>query len=361
VLILRKVFIVNSLSNGGAERVVSSLANSFSKNGHEIHVILLHDFIDYKIESKINIHFLEKSYKKLNKLWSYKKIRSLLVKRIRGIEQEYGYIDLITVHLPFPHFVFKSKEYNSRTYYTVHTVYSKKFPRFTVFFRGFLKKIYDGKKIIAVSNGVAEELTDYWKINPQFISVIHNPLDIREIRSKAEKDLISIDKYILAVGRLVKLKQFDFLLDAFKESGKYQEYKLIILGEGPEKERLSKKADDLGISNQVVLTGWQSNPYAWMKNADLFVLSSEYEAFPMVLIEALACNTPVVSVDCNYGPREILVDELRDFLVPVGDMDLLAQKINQALINYPSVTNKYTNRFNIDFILSQYLELIKRQ
>lgn len=357
---MRKAFIINSLSNGGAERVVTNLANELSKDGHDVHVILLKDKIDYKIESNIKVHKIQSGNGKFKKLLYFKKTRLLLFEKIKEIEQEFGVIDLITVHLPFPHFLFESKEFEKKTYYAIHTVYSKKFTKFKPVFKRVLGKLYNKKKLISVSQGVANELTGFWGIKPSDNIVIHNPVDIKEIKSKANEEIVHIDKYIIAVGRLVKLKRFDFLMDAFNKSGKYKDYKLVILGDGPEKNNLLMKSKDMGISEKVIFAGWQDNPYAWMKNADLFVLSSEYEAFPMVLIEALACDTPIVSVDCNYGPREILVDELADFLVPVGNTDILAAKINQALEDYPIISDKYTARFKIENIINQYLELLNR-
>lgn len=354
----KKLFILNSLSNGGAERVVANLANAMSDEGNTIHIILLNKKIDYEVSEKIKVHHVNASLVgKARKFFSLAKIREELLNIIKEIELD-GPLDLITVHLPFPHLVFRDTEYSDRTFYVIHTVYSKKFTKFRFFFKGILKKLYDNRNIVSVSKGVGDELVDYWGIKPRKLAIIHNPINMNEISQQLQaKEVPEYDNYILAVGRLVQLKGFDKLISAFSESTLHHNYKLIILGEGPERDNLQKQITKLNFETKVILKGWESNPYIWMKHASLFVLSSEYEAFPMVLIEALSCNTPIVSTNCNYGPKEILIDELSKYLVSTDDTIELSTKMEMAVSSYPEISEKYIKPYLIQNIIKQYMEL----
>ena len=138
---------------------------------------------------------------------------------------------------------------------------------------------------------------------------------------------------VLAVGRLSPQKDFATLILAFSMLQKVHNGRLIILGEGTEREKLETKAKDLGISGDLLMPGFVLNPYKFMKKASLFVLSSVYEGLPNVLIEAVALKVPVVSTACRSGPTEILLRGKVGQLVPVGDAEALAEAMSNALKN----------------------------
>ena len=129
---------------------------------------------------------------------------------------------------------------------------------------------------------------------------------------------------ILAIGKLIERKGFPVLLTAFSRLLTERSARLVVLGEGRMKKRLVSLAKALRIADHVDFAGFEENPYAFLANADLFVLSSRNEALPTVLIEAMACGCPVVSTDCPFGPREILEEGKLGPLVPVGDSEALA-------------------------------------
>ena len=123
---------------------------------------------------------------------------------------------------------------------------------------------------------------------------------------------------ILSAGRLVGQKDFSTLIRAFAQVVKSRPARLVILGEGRERGALAALARELGVAEGVDLPGFVANPFAWMARARVFAVSSIYEGLSMVLVEAMACGTPVVSTDCPHGPRELLEDGRWGRLVPVG-------------------------------------------
>nr|MBD3623211.1 glycosyltransferase [Sunxiuqinia sp.] len=112
---------------------------------------------------------------------------------------------------------------------------------------------------------------------------------------------------------------------------KFPNLKLIVVGDGPSKSRLVEISEKIGVAEKVIFVGNQSNPYPWIKNADLLILSSKFEGLPTVLVEALILNIPIISSDCKTGPNEILQKGELGMLFPVGDHILLAKKIEQML------------------------------
>jgi glycosyltransferase involved in cell wall biosynthesis len=136
---------------------------------------------------------------------------------------------------------------------------------------------------------------------------------------------------IITVGRLVYQKDHDTLLRAFALARSRLDASLVLVGQGPLQDELTTLARELGISDRVIFAGWQQNPFAWMANADLFVLSSRFEGFGNVVIEAMACGLPVVSTDCPSGPSEILANGDAGILVPVGDVHAMADAMCAVL------------------------------
>jgi len=191
--------------------------------------------------------------------------------------------------------------------------------------------------IIAVSTGVAENLRAMASIDPTRIHVVPNAVAVDEAAHRA-RDPIDHPwlhpggpPVLLAVGRLVRKKDYPTLLRAFAGVRRRIDVRLIVLGEGPERPALQRLIASLGLEDCVDLLGQRSNPFPFMARASLFVLSSQFEGMPSVLVEALACGCPVVSTDCPSGPAEVLDGGRFGALVPVGDDRLLAEAILQAL------------------------------
>ena len=195
--------------------------------------------------------------------------------------------------------------------------------------------------ILAVSDGVADNLAVKLKIPRERISRIYNPVVAEDItalaRAVPDHPWMSDEgsPVILGAGRLARVKDFPTLLRAFKRVSRKRDARLVILGEGRWRKRLEKLTRKLGLQKKVSLPGWVSNPYAFMSRASLFVLSSRYEGLPGVLIQALACGCPCVSTNCPAGPAEILDNGRFGPLVPVGDDSALAAAMERVLDSPP--------------------------
>lgn len=351
------LFVINSLGKGGGERVVANLAEEMSK-GNEVTILTLKNEKFYSINNNIKYIVLSGKNKgnKIKRALNIRNQINQINQIIRELEKEVKF-DLITVHLPYSHLLMSLSEYKDKCYYVVHTVYSKKFTKLKSLRKSMLKFIYNNKKIVSVSDGVASELKDYFKVEAKEYNVINNPIDLEEINKKANEYLEFNDKYLLFVGRLTKIKRVDILIKAYAEGTISEKYKLVILGEGEEKESLINICKEEKVFDNVLFVGWESNPYKWMKNAEILVSTSEYEAFPMNLIEALGCGTKVVSVDCDYGPREILKGELERFLVKSYDIKEINKVLNEAISVYPNKIKKVAQKYEIQTIVNRYLEL----
>jgi len=223
--------------------------------------------------------------------------------------------------------------------------------------------------IIAVSSGVADDLSLTTSISRECITTTYNPVVTPELFSKAQVPLDhpwftpGNPPVILGVGRLCEQKDFPTLIKAFARVRAKRDARLIILGEAKHSEyrtELTTLAAQLGIADDAALPGFVANPFAYMARTAVFVLSSAWEGLPSVLIEALACGCPVISTDCPSGPAEILENGKYGPLVPVGDDVALADAICSVL-NTPPNRDWLRARgamFAVDHVADQYLEVL---
>lgn len=221
-------------------------------------------------------------------------------------------------------------------------------------------------RIVTISRGIAIELARRLALPPDKFRVIHNPIAVTEIRRQAEEPVdVPPTTYplLVAVGRLDPQKNLPLLFRAIARVVQEQPVMLYVLGEGRERPHLEALIQSLGLQAYIHLLGFQHNPYAYLKQADLFVLSSDYEGMANVLVEALAVGAPVVATDCPYGPREVLADGRYGRLVPPGDEIALAQAILCALrerANYdPAVLRRRADEFAVERIVPQYEQLFE--
>lgn len=218
----------------------------------------------------------------------------------------------------------------------------------------FMRHLYPlADHIVAVSQGVKNDIQNMLNLDRKTISVIFNPVVTSQLLRDSERipnhpwfldDTVPI---ILGAGRLTQAKDFATLIRAFSIVRKTRHARLVILGEGGEKESLQALANQLNVNNHLFLPGFVTNPHGFMKNSAVFVLSSLWEGLPTVLIEALACGTPVVSTNCPSGPSEILEGGRLGHLVPMSDEGALADAILHKLQSpgskaEPAVIQKYS-------------------
>ncbi len=242
--------------------------------------------------------------------------------------------------------------------------------------RGWLKRITRtlpmrwsyrmAERVIAVSRGVAEDTARVTGLPPERISVAHNPVITPRLLALAEEPVEHPwlgdpeAPVILGAGRLTRQKDFPTLIRAFAQARATRPCRLIILGDGGQRNELLALAAELGVAGDLDLPGFAANPYAWMRAADLFVLSSRWEGSPNVLTEAMACGTPVVSTDCPSGPRETLQDGRFGPLVPMGDAAALGQAILDTLAHPPGgeVMRAAVADFAVARSADEYLDIL---
>jgi len=187
--------------------------------------------------------------------------------------------------------------------------------------------------VVALSEGVRGELIDDCRLEPERVVTIHNPVDVADFRKRARgsaRPWTGEGPMVVAAGRLVRQKGFDILLRAFAKL-RTSEARLAILGEGPDREALMRLAGELGVAERIVMPGHVADIAPWFAHAAAFALSSRWEGFGHVIVEALACGAPVVAFDCPHGPADIIEDGRTGMLVPPLDGAALAAALDRVL------------------------------
>lgn len=205
-----------------------------------------------------------------------------------------------------------------------------RYPKVTAF---LLKLLYRrAQRYIAVSEETRRDMSDSFGVAGEKIVTIYNGVDLELLKSLAVEPLEDGEAMaplqgmitMITSGRLMAQKGHHYLLRAFARVRQELPCRLVVLGEGELLDELRQLATELQVADQVVFAGWQANPFNRIAAADLFVLSSRYEGFPNALLEAMALGVPVVATDCQSGPAEILAGGRYGLLVPVDDADSLA-------------------------------------
>jgi glycosyltransferase involved in cell wall biosynthesis len=220
-------------------------------------------------------------------------------------------------------------------------------------------------KIVAVSKGVADDILSITGLPPDRVSVVPNPVVTPRVYSLAAEPAphpwltepnIPV---IIGAGRLTRQKDFSTLIRAFAVVREKRDCRLVLLGEGEQREEITSLAASLEMTDSFCLPGFVANPYSWLARCSLFVLSSRWEGSPNVLKEALALGIPVVSTDCPSGPREILDNGRYGILVPMGNHEALATAILQTLENaLPDRTLKEAVRnYTVEKSVEGYLKV----
>jgi glycosyltransferase involved in cell wall biosynthesis len=221
--------------------------------------------------------------------------------------------------------------------------------------------------VIAVSDGVADDMCRVSGLARERVTTVYNPIDFNSLAAMAKEPLsepwfgVGEPPVILAIGRLEVQKNFPNLLRAFALIRAQRAARLILLGEGSQRNSLIALAKELGLEEDVSLPGFVGNPAAYMARAAVFAMSSSWEGMPVALIEALALGTPVVSTDCPSGPGEILDGGKYGDLVPMDDSEALAGAILKVFSGEKKVVAaEWLERFDAGTITERYLELMSR-
>ncbi|MBW4560235.1 MAG: glycosyltransferase [Mojavia pulchra JT2-VF2] len=354
---------LRSLSGGGAERSMVNLAQGFVDQGLRVDLVLTRSDGPYlsDVSSKVRIVDLQAP-----------KLPTSLPKLMNYLRQNQPITLLSALHYPCEIALWAKylSRMSTRVVVSEHNTLSqeaKRLPQLTARLTPLTSRLFYpwANSIVAVSQGVAKDLSQVTGLPPEKIQVIYNPIITPEILKQAKEPVehpwfrSGELPVVLGVGRLMEQKDFLTLINAFNLVQQVIPARLVILGSGTERSRLDARVRELGLKNHVAMLGFQKNPYAYMAQADVFVLSSAWEGFGNVLVEAMALGTPVISTDCKSGPAEILNHGKYGSLVPVGNSEAMAEAILNVLSGkFPSVDLTWLEQFTLKASVSKYIQVL---
>ena len=366
------MFVIPSLEGGGAERVAANLLKEFNATDVSITLVLFSKKRGYGWPDNVKVRYINIEPHK-NLIYTIFKFFLIIFSLTKIIKEEkpfniLSFMDYTNIIVILCNMLFHKKTkitISVRTAPTLHLHrYSKNFLNSVISL--LIRLLYNrADKIIAVSEFSRLDLIGNFGIEQKKVVTIYNPADINRINILAEEE-ISHQWFkekvpiIISVGRLSREKGFDYLLKAFAIVKEKMDVRLLILGEGEEEGDLKRLSRELGIDKDVYFHGFQENPYKYMKRSTIYVLSSLYEGFPNVLIEAMTCGVPVISTIYNPCTNEIIEHEKNGLLVPVADEKALAESMFRLLNDeelrrsMSEEAKKNIRKFSIERITDQY-------
>lgn len=354
---LKITLIIPTMNQGGAERVMSELANSFVNFANvQVHLILLAKSDDfYKIDKRIALHRLGFENKgKVSKMVS--EYRTLI--SLRKVLKEQKPDAVLSFMEKFNSFsIIASAFLGLKIFVSDRSNPLKEVPKTTEWLRKLTYKYATG--IIAQTQFAKEVLEA--KTKNSNIRVISNP--VKEIKKYPNIDK---DKIILNVGRLVAEKGQKYVIEAFADLNR-SDWKLVILGEGPLRNELQALVNSYQLNDNVLLLGSVQNVDEWLAKASIFVFPSISEGFPNALVEAMSAGLPCVSFDCDAGPRDIIKNEKNGFIIPIKNVESLKKLINNLIedenlrIQIGTEAKKISRKLNIDKISREYLDFLNEK
>ncbi|MEE9327310.1 MAG: glycosyltransferase [Cocleimonas sp.] len=355
------LFVMHELVAGGAERVVVNLANNLDRDKFEVHICLfnkkgwlldllkddvtIHDLKTPRVSrGAIKFPFLLLSLKPDFVFSSIDHVNLLISVQIKVLKLFLRNTKFIAREVNIPSIRAKYEQLGKQDYF-------------------YSKTINQYDYLIAQSNYMKDDIVKSYNIEASKITVVPNPLDIthikRSIQNIDEEELYSSGKInLLAIGYLRPQKGFDLLLKTVPLLDDFLH--LNILGDGAEKENLEKQIKQLGIEDKVTMLGVDENPYKFMKQSDMVVLSSLYEGFPNVILEANACGKFVVAFECPGVSSEIIEDSINGVLVDPENIKALADAINSyvKIKHDEKKISKTTDRYKVENVVKVYERLL---
>ncbi|MCX7641044.1 MAG: glycosyltransferase [Elusimicrobiales bacterium] len=357
---MKIVFLFENFDIGGVEKLYINLSEYFLKKFQEMKIYFLVENNKGELLEKVSsftkpITF-QKSYKKFNEI--VKEINPDIIFATKG--------NLLKYPL-YSKFVGGFKDF--KLVASLHNpLKSQGFSFLTVIKRiiGAIILYRLTSLIITISESMKEEIINYTKIDNRKIKVIYNPVIKNDIEILSNEFIDIGYDYFIAVGRLHYQKGYDLMFKIFRRFLlKYPEYsnlKLIILGDGEEREKIEKLLKELNLKDNVVLQGAELNPYKFIRRAKALLLTSRYEGFPSVLIESSYLGVPFIAYDCKFGPNEIYKYLDWGYLVEYGNEEKFVKSM------YNVVKNRFYNEkpdkkkfdiFNIDYSANEYFRVFK--
>lgn len=369
---------------GGLEKVQLEYINFLVEKGYEIKVVIENDNgPENKLESliKTNVTYLKtfdyivkvrnarderkkNIFSKIKYNYLIKKERNYSKEKFIKIYNEYKPDVVIDFDSSLARFVSELK--NSKNIVWIHSSVPRwkkkknKIDKFT-------KQLEEYNKVVCICREMKEELEELNSKLRNKITFVYNPIDFNKIKNmaeykfeKSEKELIE-NKFLLTVARLDLVpKDFKTLFKGF-DIAKDQGYdgKLYIIGDGPDKDQVEKLKERSKYKNDIYLLGRKMNPYNWMKKADKFIMSSKYEGYPTVLLEALTLKSHIISSNCKTGPKEILNNGEFGKLFEIEDHEYLAKEILTDIEIDEKKLENHMKLFDIEMIYAKFIKILE--
>lgn len=379
----RKRFLLalRRMGTGGIEQATRTLACALAKAGHDVHLLVLKGGMQQEMPAQVTVHCLDVDrisrrgwglvmhaaerlvlsplVKGSGFVWRSKRCSMAFARFVHALEQQYGHLDLILIR---GQGAFESLgEFNDPRAWRVVESVTGRFPH-NRRGRWLTRALYQDKQVLCVSQGVQQQLLEYLRCQNVTLTrseVLYNAVPVEHIQQQAlQPTTPSFEPpYLVHVGRLVPVKNQRRLLHAYQIAVEHGlKHDLVIIGDGSERAALEVLSEALGLSHKVHFLGSQSNPYPWVKQADAFVLSSNFEGLGLVLIEALALGTPCVACDVPGGIREVLRGD-QHRLLAAPDEQALAEKMLEAVSHPMPVQEAWVAPFTEAIIIRQLLAL----
>ena len=348
------------LSSGGAEKVMAVLSHFFEKQGLEVHTIIVLDEISYSYSGKlVNLGKLKNASNGFLNKWN----RFAFLKKYLDENQFNFIIDFRFRIKPIQEVLIAKCLYNTNTIFTVHSFLIDHYmPNWSFLSRFIYGDCYKLVSISDESKALIEK-----KHQLKNVVRIYNPIDIDEIAVKSQEENQLPYDYIIGVGQMeTNIKQFDILIEAYSKSILPENnMHLVFLGDGEQKKTLQNLVKEIKIEDKVHFLGYQDNPFKYLKKAKFFVLSSLKEGLPNVILESLACESPVIAFDCSSGPKEIIQHRENGLLVENQNVEKLSEAMNlfiedENLYRYCQQNAlQSVQSFSVSVIGAQWLDIMK--
>jgi len=351
------LFLLPSLTGGGAERVFTTLLRHLDRARFEPHLALLQAQGAYMgdIPKDVPVHDLKVSRVR----YALPKIMRLIWKmRPQTILATMGHLNIALISAkPFfptytkllvreaviPSALFREENQNIRLWGWLYRTFYKRADR-----------------VVCLSDSMVSDLVDNFAIPREKLVRIYNPVDtekVRELAQTGNNPFSGAGPHLVAAGRICRQKGFDVAIDAMPAVlQRFPGAQLVILGEGPLEGELKEQARNLGVQEKVIFLGFQANPWLYLKHADAFILPSRYEGLPNVLLEALALGTPVVVSDCPGGIREIREIVGSMAVVPPENPRALGEAII-GVCSRPAPPIESLGRFDLQQVVAEYSKI----
>lgn len=330
----RVLLVVPSLVGGGAERLVALLLQHLDRERFEPRLVLFDGRCDYAIADDVSVTCLNKK--------GWYDLPRIIWRLARVYENDepdvvLSFMDYTNVVAVVARKVCRVRtsvllsEVNHASTDVGESLRSRPL-------KWVIPWVYPGSDgVVAISQGVAEDLVANFRVSRQMVTVIYGSVDIDDVLTQAQDKVdhpwfAPKERPIIAIlARLVARKGHSNLIRAFAQVVAKHPCRLVILGQGEERGALERLARELGVERDVAFLGFKQNPFKYIAQSDIFVLSSLWAGFELVIPEAMTCGVPVISTRCPSGPEEIITDGVNGLLVPVGDEKAMAEAMLRLL------------------------------